>query len=201
MDVTTEIQYNSFNYIITRVSSDFLIFAVQLWTFTLYYILNYHTDINREIQRTVIKYSKCMATTVWRLDYHKVSPPGRHHEHSCCLASHYTAPVSLPTPSLPLSYLPLSPQQLSTSFFVAHGLLGPHNCQETCGLPGALYTAVPLMVNLTQFQLLWRHTAGKNIQAESVRWCGCSKAYGDYPNLVDLRNMYLKIENLKIDKK
>lgn len=84
-----------------------------------------------------------LRTAVWRLDYHKVSPLGRHQEHSCCLSSHYTAPVSL-----------LLPLGLSTSFFVAHGLLGPHNCQETCGLPQALYTAVPLVVNLTPFQLL-----------------------------------------------
>lgn len=66
--------------------------------------------------------------------------------------------VFTPSPS-PLSYHSLSPPPgLSTSSIVAHGLLGPHNCQETCGLPGAFYTAVPLVVNLTQFLLLWRYT-------------------------------------------
>lgn len=130
----------------------------------------YYCDINRKIQRMIIKYrERMLRTAVWRLDYHKVSPLGRHQEHSCCLSSHYTAPVSLSSPSLSLSLsLPLG---LSTSFFVAHGLLGPHNCQETCGLPQALYTAVPLVVNLTPFQLLWRCTAGKNVGAKSVRWC------------------------------
>lgn len=74
-------------------------------------------------------------------------------------------PLSLSSPSPPL------PLGLSMSSFVAHRLLGPHNCQETCGLPGALYSAVPLVVNLTRFQLLWRYTVSKKFEGESVRWC------------------------------
>lgn len=74
-------------------------------------------------------------------------------------------PPSLSSPSPPL------PLGLSMSSFVAHRLLGPHNCQETCGLPGALYSAVPLVVNPTWFQLLWRYTVSKNFEGESVRWC------------------------------
>lgn len=58
-------------------------------------------------------------------------------------------PLSLRFQHFSLS--PSLPPQSSASLFVAHGLLGTHNCQETCGLPGALYTAVPLAVNLTQF--------------------------------------------------
>lgn len=63
------------------------------------------------------------------------------------------------------------PCLLSASSFVTHGLLGPPNCQETCGLPGALYTALPLMVNLAQAQLLWRYTEGKNIETKEVKRC------------------------------
>lgn len=78
----------------------------------------------------------------------------------CPSVSTLSPPLLPPSPSLPL--------RLPTSSFVAHGLLGPHNCQETCGLPGAVYTALPLVVNLTQFQLLWRCTAGKNIEAKMM---------------------------------
>lgn len=54
-------------------------------------------------------------------------------------------PLSLRFQHFSLS--PSLPPQSSASLFVAYGLLGTHNCQETCGLPGALYTAVPLAVN------------------------------------------------------
>lgn len=66
-------------------------------------------------------------------DCNKASPSGRHPQ----LAA---APVSF------------SSSHIVNFPFVAFGLLGPGNCQETGGLP----EAERLMVNLTQFQRLWR---------------------------------------------
>lgn len=96
-----------------------------------------------------------------------MSSAGHHDELSCCLAPHYSGPVSVfslacLSPSLPL--------ELSTSSYAAHGLLEPHNCQETCGLPGAICITLPLVVlNLAQFQLFWRYTVCKNLRPSHLK--------------------------------